>query len=271
MLQDRKLKSIGELAAGIAHEINTPTQYVINNTVFLRDTFKDITSLIESFIALKKTYSTGVALNNNIEAMLNSLDTEELDYVIHEIPQAIGQSIEGLERIASIVQSMKSFSHPGHDAMVYHNINKALNDTVTITKNEWKYHAVIETKLDEDLPEVLCYPAEINQVFLNIIVNAAHATKEAVEKGIVKQGIITLSTKNEKTHVQVSITDNGVGISDNVRSRIFDPFFTTKEVGKGSGQGLAIAHSIIVQKHQGTIMVESREKEGAVFTIRLPL
>jgi len=193
-----------------------------------------------------------------------------LAYLQEEIPQAIDQSLEGLERIAKIVRSMKEFSHPGMDEKTPIDINQAIETTINVSRNEWKYHADIETDLDPGLPNVSCLPGEINQVLLNLIVNAAHAIVNVVgESG--DKGLIRISTRLDGAWAEIRVSDTGTGIPEEIKQRIFDPFFTTKMVGKGTGQGLAIAYSVVVDKHGGVIDLESEEGKGTTFIISLPL
>lgn len=264
LLQDQKLKSIGELASGIAHEINTPTQYVINNTHFLRDAFSGLKKLID--------YCSGRPVEETLSArkVHEIIKVNDLNFMLEEAPSAIEQSLEGLERIAKIVSSMKSFAYPEHEKKVLTDINKAVRDTITISKNEWKYIAAVETRLDESLCEILGFPAEINQALLNLIVNASHAIREAIDRGMIEKGKISIGTSGQEGYAVISVSDNGIGIRDEIKSRVFDPFFTTKEVGKGTGQGLSITYSIVVDKHKGKIFFESRYGSGTTFNIHLP-
>ncbi|RLB20288.1 MAG: histidine kinase, partial [Deltaproteobacteria bacterium] len=181
------------------------------------------------------------------------------------------QSLDGVERVTKIVRAMKEFSHPGSPEKTPVDINHAIDNAITVAKNEWKYVADIETDLDPDLPPVPCLPADLNQVILNLIINAAHAIEKVVGNNGNRKGKIRVITRKDNGWAEIAISDTGCGIPDSIRHRIFDPFFTTKEVGKGTGQGLSIAHSIIVDKHGGTIDFESREGKGTTFTIKLPL
>jgi PAS domain S-box-containing protein len=270
LLQAQKLESIGQLAAGIAHEINTPTQYVNDNTHFLRDAFSDLKSLHERFERLVHAVKETGLLDDVIDEIEITRKEIDFDYISEEIPKAIDQSLEGLDRISRIVKSMKQFSHPGTEHKTVEDINRALENTLTISRNEWKYVADIETDYDESLPPVSCFPAELNQVFLNIVVNAAQAIEESYG-GNERKGLIQVSTRMVNKHAEVRISDNGKGIPPEIQSKVFDPFFTTKAVGKGTGQGLAISHAVIVEKHSGTISLESEVGKGTTFIIRLPL
>lgn len=266
----QKLESIGQLAAGIAHEINTPTQYVGDNTRFLDDAFEDIKSVLESYSKLLKAVKDDDRCRSIVKELEEVLEDADLEYLEEEIPVAIEQSIEGVERVTKIVRSMKEFSHPGLDEKTPINLNKAIESTITVARNEWKYVADVTTDFDETLPPVTCFPGELNQVFLNIIVNAAHAMENMTFDNSDK-GNIHIATKTNGNLVNVTIRDNGCGIPKETQSRIFDPFFTTKEVGKGTGQGLSIAHTVITENHKGTITCDSQEGDGTVFTIQLPL
>jgi PAS domain S-box-containing protein len=271
LVQAQKLESIGQLAAGIAHEINTPTQYVGDNVRFLQEAFTDLATLIEHTTDLLQAAKDGMPLAPLIEAAEASAKTIDVDYVLEEVPNAIRQTLEGVERVATIVRAMKEFSHPGHEEKTAIDLNQAIDSTITVARNEWKYVADMVTDLAPMLPLVPCLPGAFNQVILNMIVNAAHAIAEAIEKGHGTKGTITVSTKHVDKWVEIWIADTGAGIPVAVRERIFDPFFTTKEVGKGTGQGLAIAHDVVVKKHGGTITFESEEGRGTTFRIRLPL
>jgi two-component system NtrC family sensor kinase len=198
---------------------------------------------------------------------------EELDvtYLLEEIPRAFEETLEGIGKVNKLVLAMKDFVHPGEKEMKFANINKAIEGTVTISRNEWKYVAELETDLEPGLPLVCCVIDEINQVLLNMILNAAQAIKEAPKSRTLTKGKITVTTKNDGDYVTILLSDNGIGIPKEMVNKIFEPFFTTKEVGKGTGQGLAIAYNIIATKHEGSIEVDSEVGKGTVFTIRLPI
>jgi signal transduction histidine kinase len=191
----------------------------------------------------------------------------DLPYILEEVPDALNRTIQGVERVATIVRAMKEFAHPDQKQMVAADLNGAVKATVEVARNEYKYVADLELCLGE-IPPVLCYPGDLNQVFLNLIVNAAHAIGDVV-KGTTNKGKIKVSTSLEGSQVVVKITDTGTGIPEEIASRVFDPFFTTKGVGKGTGQGLAIARSIL-KKHKGTISFESKASKGTTFFVRLP-
>lgn len=268
--QAQKLESIGQLAAGIAHEINTPIQYVGDNLYFLRDAFSDLSSLQAKFNDVLQAARSGPVPIELIDASQKNADDIDLDFLKAEIPTAINQSREGVDRVAQIVRSMKEFSHPGVEEKNAVDLNKGLRNTVTVAKNEWKYVAEMEMDLDPELPLVACLPGEINQVFLNLIINAAQAIGEQVSKGAKNKGTIRIVSRQVENGVEIRIADTGPGIPEAIRNRIFDPFFTTKEVGKGTGQGLAISHAVITEKHGGVIGVESEVGQGTTFIIYLP-
>ncbi len=269
--QSQKLESIGQLAAGIAHEINTPTQFVGDNTRFLRDAFGDVQRLLDKYRELLAAAQADAALAD-LAAQVQALQAEvDLDYLSAEIPKAVEQSLEGVGRVAKIVRAMKEFSHPGGEEKRSIDLNKAIESTVTVARNEWKYVAELETDLDPSLPPVPCLPGEFNQVILNLIINAAHTIADVVGRGGETKGRIRVTTRRDGDWVEIRVADTGTGIPEAIRSRVFEPFFTTKEVGKGTGQGLAIAHNVVVKKHGGTISLETEVGKGTTFIIRLPL
>ena len=271
LFQAQKMEGIGQLAAGIAHEINTPTQYVSSNTRFLIQGFSDVLELLKAHRSLiEGVRNRGIQEEEivRLEDLINELD---YDFLIDEIPKALNANREGLERITRIVLSMKEFAHPGREEIAPSDLNKAILNTITVARNEWKYFAEVQTELQDDLPLVPCVLSEINQVILNLVVNAAQAISEALPEGEKGKGRITIATRALEDCVNVTVNDNGPGIPMEIQERIFDPFFTTKEPGKGTGQGLAIAYRSIVDKHKGTITVDSKPGQGTTFLITLPL
>ena len=265
----QKLESVGELAAGIAHEINTPTQYIGDNLHFLSTAFAGLGqafSRIEAVARRLAADSGDTAALQEIEAARSESDVE---FLLDEAPRALEQSVEGVGRVTAIVSAMKKFSHPGGEEKTAVDLNAAVENTVIVAKNEWKYSSDVVLELDRSLPPVFCLPGDFNQVILNILVNAAHAVAEKV-KGTSEKGRITIRTAADGEYFKLSVADSGVGISEANRRKIFDPFFTTKEVGKGTGQGLAITHNIVVTKHGGTIDFDSVPGEGSTFTVRVP-
>lgn len=273
LLQLQKLEAIGRLAAGIAHEINTPLQYVGDNTVFVKDGFMVFDELLAKYDRLlleSAEIPTLAAMIAEIETFRTDCD---IDYYKTEIPAAIDQSLSGIEALSQIVRAMKEFSHPGSAERQLANINHAILNTITVTRNEWKYCAEVVTEFDDNLPHVPILTAEFNQAILNIIVNAAHAMSDAASKAgdSTGKGTIRIRTADRGDHVEIRIQDTGPGIPPHVVHNIFDPFFTTKEVGRGTGQGLAIARSVIVDKHGGDIRCETKVGKGTTFVIEIPL
>ena len=268
--QAQKLEAIGQLASGIAHEINTPTQYIGDNITFLAEAFGDLTKLITAYDRLLAAAKGNTLSGEVVQEVSSAVECANAGYLMEEIPKALAQSAEGVDRVSKIVGAMKEFSHPGAKEKTQTDLNRAIASTVTVSRNEWKYVADLETDFDASLPLIPCLPGEFNQVILNLIVNAAHAVGGVVGKGGSQKGRIRVQTLNCQDWAEVRIEDTGGGIPNRFRSRIFEPFFTTKEVGKGTGQGLAIARSVVVKKHKGSIHFETAEGKGTTFIIRLP-
>lgn len=271
LAQARKLEAVGQLAAGIAHEINTPIQYVGDNSQFMTETFDQFLGLFNLYEKLMEHVKSGLEYEKLIKEIEDALEQADMEYLREEIPQAMKQNLEGVNRISEIVRSMKEFSHPGVKEKIAVDINRAIENTLTVSRNEWKYVAKIETDLGSSLPLIPCLPGELNQVFLNIIINAAQAIAENDDSPPTEKGIIRIITRLQGKHMEIRISDTGPGIPEKIQPRIFDPFFTTKEVGKGTGQGLAISRSIIVKKHQGTLDFETDPRNGTTFIIHLPI
>ncbi|XPV77599.1 MAG: two-component system sensor histidine kinase NtrB [Desulfovibrio sp.] len=266
----QKLESIGQLAAGIAHEINTPIQFVGDSILFIEEAYQDLEKLRVKTNLLKTAHSDDEfkEIIQDIEELEEDID---LQFVVDEMPKAFIRVNDGINRVATIVRAMKNFSHPGSAEKKLTSINEALKTTATVAKNEWKYAADLILELDDNLPQIQALPGDINQVFLNIIVNAAHAVA-AAQENTNEKGTITIKTfQSGENTIQVNIKDTGIGIKQSYIDRIFDPLFTTKEVGKGTGQGLAIAYDIVVSKHQGHIAAHSQVGEGTEFVIQLPI
>jgi len=271
LLQAQKFEAVGQLAAGIAHEVNTPIQYIGHNLSFLQDSFKDLNGLLNVYDTHWKALveKGGVPAEADREVLEKAADTD-IAYLLEEIPRTFEQSLEGVRRVEKIVRAMKDFSHPGSDEKATIDINKIIENTITVSRNEWKYVAEMETELASDLPMVLGFADEMSQVFLNIIVNGAHAINDVIQSEKEGKGTISIRTGKLKDGVQIRISDTGGGIPDAIQDRVFDPFFTTKARGKGTGQGLAIAHRVVVDKHQGRLVFESEKGKGTTFVIEIP-
>lgn len=272
LVQAQKLESIGQLAAGIAHEINTPMQYVADNTRFLHDAFSDVLKVIDACAAdARRRASSADGSDAQLPADDPIVNACDLAFLREEIPVALKQSIEGLDHISSIVRAMKNFSHPGSQAKEPADLNAAIQSTVVVCRHRWKYVADVSLDLDPDLPNVPCHIGEINQVILNLLVNAADAIGDVVKDAPDRKGAIRITTRADEDHVTIQVADSGGGIPEEIQTRIFDPFFTTKGVGKGTGQGLAICHNTIVVRHAGAISFVSEKGVGTTFTVRLPI
>ena len=267
MLQSEKMASIGQLAAGVAHEINNPTGFVSSNLKTLSDYHDAIIRLIEQYrrlaADLKETMATAEhpAISEQLKHIADLEAQDHIDFVLNDISDLVKESREGTERIKKIVLDLKDFAHPGEEKLKYADINRSLDSTLNVVWNELKYKTTV-TKDYGDLPEVRCYPQQLNQVFMNLLVNAAQA--------IEKQGEIKIRTSALDGKVEIKISDTGGGIPEENLSKIFDPFFTTKDVGKGTGLGLNVAYNII-EKHKGTVDVQSEVGVGTTFTIRIPV
>jgi signal transduction histidine kinase len=273
LAQAQKLESVGRLAAGVAHEINTPVQFVSDSVHFVREAMDDLAGIVDKYRELRNATQNQAHDQAFVAAAAKAAeeaeDDADLDYILENAPVALDRARDGLGRVAAIVRSMKEFAHPDRKEMAQVDINQAIASTLVIATNEYKYVAEIETGFDV-LPPLNCYAGEINQVVLNLIVNAAHAIADVVN-GTADKGKIRVATRVLGEQIEIAISDTGKGIPVEVRSRIFDPFFTTKEVGKGTGQGLAIARNVVVDKHGGTLHFETEVGQGTTFYIRLPI
>jgi signal transduction histidine kinase len=265
----QKLESVGQLAAGVAHEINSPMQYIGDSVYFLQRAFND---LLAAFAASHACVSALAASGKHEEltsAASAAHQALDIQYLQEQIPRAFERTHEGVQRVSTIVQAMRDFAHPDVKKKTPGDLNRALTSTLAVCRNEYKYVADVDVEWGS-IPLVDCHLGEINQVFLNLIVNAAHAIGDAVGR-TGRKGLISIRTRSDGRVVVISIEDNGTGIPESIRDRVFDPFFTTKPVGKGTGQGLAIARSIVVDKHGGKLTFESRVGHGTRFDIELPI
>jgi PAS domain S-box-containing protein len=264
----QKLEAVGRLAAGIAHEINTPIQYIGDSAQYIANTLNDLLSLVgKSRELLEKA-----ALQSGDRALLDELRAAEefsdLEYAQTQGPRSVARIVDGVARVARIVHAMKAFSHPGADTPTPMDVVKMLEDTIVIAGHELKNNATVSTEF-ETLPAVFCFPGDLNQAFLNLIVNAAHAVADRASTDA--PGIVRVSTRVDGTNVEIRISDNGCGMTPEVQARLFEPFFTTKEVGRGTGQGLSVVRAAVIDKHNGSVRFESEVGVGTTCIVRLPV
>ena len=272
LAQAQKLESIGQLAAGIAHEINTPIQYVGDNLRFLSEAFRDLRRLQVKYEFLMMEARRGRVPVELVTDIDNAMTTADTEFLAREVPRALQQSLEGVDRMAGIVKAMKEFSHPGGADKLAIDLNRSIENTLTVARSAYRDVADVVTDFDRNIPAVPVLVAEFNQVILNIGVNAAQAIKDVVgPKGEQGRGVIVIQTRGIGDQAEIRIRDTGPGIPEAIQSRVFDPFFTTREVGTGTGQGLAIAHAVITRKHSGQLTFETAPGRGTTFVIRLPL
>jgi two-component system NtrC family sensor kinase len=272
LLQAQKMESIGQLAAGMAHEINTPIQYVTDNVSFVRRCFDPVMLAVESASELITDWHEGKLTAERIAEAEARLKRLKFDYIKINVPPALAQSLEGLQRVASIVAAMKDFSHPSSDSKELVDLADIVKIATTVARSEWKYVADLEVIVEPGLPQVPCLRNEIGQVVLNLVVNAAHAIADVVRiDGSSEKGKLTVQVHRVGEFAEIRIQDTGTGIPEAIRGRVFDPFFTTKPVGRGTGQGLAICYSTVVEKHKGELFFETEIGRGTAFCVRLPL
>lgn len=270
-IHSMKLESIGELSAGIAHEINTPIQFIGNNISFLQESFAELVKMLRTYAKLREAVDGNETFNELVREIDQTAEEADLEYLLEEGDKAFEQTQHGVDRVTKLVLGLKGFARSGEsDKKCAADINEIIANTLTVCQNAYKYVAELETSLDADLPMVPVLPGDISQVLVNLIVNAAHAIEEKRKAGD-PLGKITITSSADKVALIISVEDTGGGIPEGLKERIFDPFFTTKEVGRGSGQGLAISRTIIHERHNGEIGFKSTVGKGTIFTIRLPL
>lgn len=269
LLKVSKLESVGQLSAGISHEINTPVQFISNNIEFLSDAFSDIQRIMDTARALLTAKADTIADDSSCQRLQQVMDDTDWDYLNTEIPTALRQTKTGLERVSAIVQAMKEFSQPRSKELMPYDLNAIIKNTLIVSQHKWQDVAEVITDFDVSLTSVPCHTEELGQAFLNILINAAQAIEATGNKG--EKGSISISSSRKGQYAVVRIHDSGCGMTEEVANRAFDPFFTTREVGRGSGQGLAIAYDVIVNKHQGAIDIDSSPAQGTTFVISLPL
>jgi PAS domain S-box-containing protein len=269
--QAQKLEAVGQLAAGIAHEINTPMQYIGDNIRFLEESFGSLSQALQSHTSLLAAAKTNTLTPEVVATTEEAVAAADTTFLFEEIPSAVKQSLEGVDRVTKIVRAMKEFSHPGAHEKAPADLNRAIESTVTVTRNEWKYVAELKLELDPELPSVPCLIGEFNQCIVNLVVNASHAISDVIKGKSGAKGTITICTRRDGDFAEVRVSDTGSGIPKAIRPRIFEPFFTTKGLGKGTGQGLAIIYASIVRRHGGTVSFETEVGKGTTFIVRLPL
>ncbi len=265
MRLSHRLEAVGQLATGIAHEINTPAQFIGDNLRFLQDGATTAIKLIDQIV----DFTRKLDIPCLSEAVARACASADYDYLRTEMPLAIAQSNDGIQRISTIVRAMKDFSHPGASEPEPADLNEIIRSAITVTRNEWKYSAELISELDASIPLVTCHGQAISQVLVNLIVNAAHAIEARGQKE--SKGVIRVSSQLIGDHVEVAIADSGCGIPESIRGRVFDQFFTTKDVGKGTGQGLAMAWNTIVEGHHGRLDFTSVVDTGTTFIFKIPV
>jgi signal transduction histidine kinase len=253
----QQLETLGELSSGVAHEMNTPIQYIGDNLQFVESQFNKILEILDSFSRTEKSFQ-------------NELKKIDFEYLRREIPLALSQSLEGVQHVSSIIKSMKDFAHPGHDHQVQADLNRSVESVTLLSKNEWKSHCDLIFQLDANLPKIWCFPGLVNQALFNLLSNSLDAIRSRIAKKEIKRGEITLKTRVLGDRVELTFSDNGGGIPHKFLTQIFQPFFTTKAPGEGTGQGLALVKTLIEEKHQGKVEVDNLN-EGAQFRFLLPI
>ena len=271
LLQAQKLESIGTLAAGLAHEINTPIQYVLGNTQFLKDVLNDFSKLHKGYAGLVSLVSAAGEFGEEVTALTRLEQEVDLEYLLVEAEKAVTQALEGISRISNIVSAMKEFAQPGSTHRQPEDLNRIIRNVVEISRPEWQNLAEMQLDLDDKLPLVPLIANRFKQVLLDMILNCVHALSQKYVDNQSQKGRITIATRTTDKQVELRLADTGAGIPDSVIDKIFDPFFTTKTVGQGRGQGLSVAHGVIVENHGGRIVVSSQEGQGTEFTLTLPL
>ena len=261
-----QLEVVGQLAAGIAHEINTPVQYIGDNLRYVSEQLEILIKLVQHYQGLSELIKSDDVLHRRYLEIQKFSQENDIDFLAEEVPAALSQSMMGVETIAAIVRSMRSLVHAGTREKVSTNVNEAIETAVLMSKGSWKHCLDLTTELGADLPRVLCYEGELGQVLINLIINATHAIEETS-----KRGTIRISSFIYKKSVGIQVQDSGTGIPVEIQHRIFDPFFSSKDIGKGTGQGLAFAHASIVERSNGALFFETAEGEGTTFHIYLPM
>lgn len=264
-----KMESLGKLSAGLAHEINTPIQFIGNNLEFLNSCIQDLTPLLRDVLGLAEEIAPQFPTRS--QELSQRFAVIDLDFLVANLPQAIDSTIIGIKKIARITSAMKEFANPGFSTRAIACVDQLIEDVVLVSQHAWEPNADLELDLHTNTQTVECQPAELSQVFLSLISNACDTIREKIDQGLSQRGKITIRTRTEENSVLIEFEDTGMGIAKDIRKHIYDPFFTTRDVGKGMGQGLTVAHAVIVEKHHGKISFQTEELKGTCFTISLPL
>ena len=267
LMQSQKMEALGTLAGGIAHEINTPIQYIGDNLRFLEESTRGLLAVLDVYKNLSNEAKAQNVLIDQVEVCENEIEEKDVEFLREEAIQAAEQSIDGVKQVSDIVLAMREFSHPAHKDAAPVDLNRVLERSSVVCKSEWRQAAELIFDIDESLPAITGHEGALNQVVLNLIVNAAHAIQY---KGP-EMGTITLRTRHDGESVRLEVEDSGTGISENIRDQIFEPFFTTKDVGRGTGQGLTLVHDIVVNKHGGWIGLDSSVGIGTTVIVKLPI
>jgi two-component system, NtrC family, sensor kinase len=268
----QRLAAIGTLAAGIAHEMNTPIQFVSDSVHFLREATADLLPLLERLTSLQRRVEAGASdaeLRQALAGIAKTAEEVDLDYLQQEVTPAFERSMDGLDRVAKIVRAMKDFAHPTETEMAFADLNRMVQSTLTIGRSAYKDVAKLETDFGS-IPPVRCFASDLNQVVLNLVVNAAHAVGDVVQR-TGELGTIKVTTRREGAHAVIAVADTGTGMSQSVAQRVFEPFFTTKGVGQGTGQGLSMAWAVVKEKHGGELSFTTEVGKGTTFFIRVPI
>ncbi len=269
MAQNQKLESVGRVAAGVAHEINTSVQFISDSVRFVRHALRDLPHALADYRALAAGALSGKDVADAAKKACETDEAADVDYFLKNAPDALDRALEGIGRVGSVAKSMTEFAHPDNQVKANVDVNRAVRTTLNMARNEYKQVAELDTDFAE-IPPVRCYPGDINQVVLNLVLNAAHAIADVVD-GTSQRGRITVRTRAIGEFVEISVGDTGAGIPESVRGRIFEPFVTTKEIGRGTGQGLALSRGIVVEKLKGSLHFETETGQGTTFFVRLPV
>ena len=263
----QKLEALGTMAGGVAHEINTPVQFIGSNLAYLNDVFSDLLAVIDSYRDLRSTALAGEDLGDALAKTAKAEEDADLDGLIVDVPEAIAQTEEGVVRVSKIVEAIKEFAHSGGETQAIIDVNHTIDSTIEVSRGEWGCLAEVTTSFAEDLPTITGDPGKFQQVILNLIINAAQAISDHGPKSA---GLIEIGTRLDGPDIAIEVRDDGCGIPKHLHERVFEPFFTTRDVGKGTGQGLALSYKTVTEHLGGTISLLSEEGLGTSFIVRVP-